>query len=493
MVILESNQIQAWDAFTVSSQQIRSFDLMKKAAKTCVDWISANLSSLDQFYIFCGKGNNGGDGLLIANGLSEMGLSVDVFILEYGKIGSPDFQEALQHSHDQKINLHYISSQEAIPKIPKDVCVIDALFGIGLNRPLDDLAAEIVQQINVSNAVVVSIDLPSGMYADTINQSNLSIRAHHTLSFGCHKLAFLHASAESKIGQLAILDIGLETSFLETIVCKYRFVDAQLAKEIYKPRTAFSHKGHYGHALLVAGSESMPGAGVIAANSCVRTGTGKTDWWSPLMKTVPNTILPEVMLPSEVLSKNERYSAIAIGPGLGMADNSKNLLMELLSFQWNRMILDADALNIISSKPELLKMVSKEAILTPHPKEFERLVVALGISAPTPWAQLKELARISGCIVVLKGRYSMIASPEGNTYINTTGNPGLAKGGSGDALTGILLGLLSQPSYQPFEAAILGVYLHGKAADLALESQSQESLIASDLANYIGKAFKEFA
>lgn len=491
MVILESNQIQAWDAFTMASRNIRSFDLMQQAAQACVNWLELNTSNYHHYYVFCGKGNNGGDGLSIANRLSALGFSVDVFILEYGKIGSPDFQEALQHAHDGAFQLHYISSKDSIPAIPNDVCVIDALFGIGFNRPLDDLASYIVQVINASKAFVVSIDIPSGLYADTTNHSNLSVKAHYTLSFGCYKLAFLHLSAEKSIGDVVILDIGLDASFLDTIVIKFRFIDLLLVKEIYKPRSLFSHKGHFGHALLVAGSETMPGAGVIAANLCVRTGAGKTDWYCPLVKYVPPNLLSEIMFPKEVFHEVEKYSSIAFGPGFGRSSESKELVHQILQYRWKSMVVDADALNIISEQPELLEKFGGETILTPHPKEFDRLVAALKIEGATPWQQLQNMAQITSCVVVLKGRYTMIASPEGIIYINTTGNPGLAKGGSGDALTGILLGLTSQPFYQTLEAAILGVFLHGKAADLGLKTQSVESLIASDLADYMGQAFKE--
>jgi ADP-dependent NAD(P)H-hydrate dehydratase / NAD(P)H-hydrate epimerase len=494
MRILSAEQIREWDQFTIDNEPVASIDLMERAAGACVDWILKNKPGAKRFTIFCGKGNNGGDGLAIARMLSET-FEVHVYIAELGNPGTPDFQTNLQQLQKLRLPISFIQYETSIPQDIGGGIVIDALLGTGLNRKLDGLMASIVESINRYENEVLSIDIPSGMFADSSSAGNVVVRANHTLTFQCYKIAFLFASNEETIGILHVLDIGLHPDFKAD--SKFRFITRELVSNILQPRKKFSHKGNFGHALLVGGSYGKAGAIVLAAKAVMRSGAGLLTVHIPSsLYDILQISIPEAMVQtdlnelhiSEVSVDTQRFTTIAIGPGLGTEAPTKLAMAKLLSDYRRPLVIDADGLNILSQDKSLLAKLPAGSILTPHPKEFERLFGG----TENDFDRLRLAATFAKklqVVIVLKGHHTAVIDAGEIVYFNTTGNPGMATGGSGDVLTGIIASLLSQ-GYEPIDAALCGVYLHGLAGDLALEFQSEESLLASDLIENIGQAYK---
>lgn len=497
MEILSAEQIRAWDEYTMQHEPIASIDLMERAAASCLSWLE-KAGNLDRsFSIYCSKGNNGGDGLALARMLSALDCAVTVYILEFGNIGTEDFQVNLARLHQTPVEVRFIQGPEHFHPVPPGDLLIDALLGSGLNRKLEGVTAQLVEHLNASGNAIISIDIPSGMFVSRSSRGNTIIRASHTLSFQVLKPAFLMPENEAWVGEVHILDIGLHPGFLHQTTGEAELLDPDIIGAIFKPRQRFAHKGNFGHALLAAGSYGKMGAAVLAARACLKAGSGLLTCNIPgCGHIILQTSLPEAMLVMDTDDKIhtvvpvglDKYSVIGVGPGLGQDNRTVAFLRDLLQRYRKPMVLDADALNILATHPGFLALLPAYSILTPHPKEFERL---FGASADD-YARLdkaREQAKKLQCIIVLKGHYTFIAMPGGKSYFNSTGNPGMAKGGSGDVLTGILTALLGQ-SYSPGEAALLGVYVHGLAGDLAAETHSQESMLPSDLTDHLGKAFQ---
>ena len=496
MEIFSAEQIRAWDQFTIANEPISSIDLMERAAESCFSWLERE-GYLDRtFSIYCGKGNNGGDGLALARMLSDQDCAVTVHILEFGAMGTDDFQANLARLHSTPVEVRFIQGQDNLLPVPPSDIIIDALLGTGLSRKLEGVTELVVKHINTSGNDVISIDIPSGLFVDRSSKGNTVVRATHTLSFQCYKLAFLIPENEAQLGEVHILDIGLHEDYLKTATGEMELVDRDMIRAIFRPRKSFAHKGNFGHALLVAGSYGKIGAALLSSQACLRSGAGLLTCHTPACGyEILQTALPEAMIltdPDEKINTSftgelSSYAVIGIGPGIGTAPRTKALLETILRSYKKSVVIDADGLNMIGANPSLFFLLPPYSILTPHPKEFERLFGR----AEDDFARLKlalEKARDHQCIIVLKGHYTFIAMPGGKGYFNSTGNPGMAKGGSGDALTGVLTALLSQ-GYSSGEAALLGVYLHGLAGDLAAEDVSQESMLASDLISHLGKAF----
>jgi len=497
MEILSAEQIRAWDRYTMEQEPIASIDLMERAAASCLSWLERGGYLDRSFSIYCGKGNNGGDGLALARMLSALDCPVTVHILEFGSIGTEDFQANLARLHPTPVEVRFVQGPEHFHPIPPGDILIDALLGSGLNRKLEGVTAQLVDHLNTSGNEILSIDIPSGLFVSKSSKGNTAVRATHTLSFQVYKPAFLLPENEAWVGEVHILDIGLHPGYLSQVQGEAELLDPAIIGAIYKPRKSFAHKGNFGHALLVAGSYGKMGAAVLAANACLRTGAGLLTCDIPRCGyNILQTALPEAMLimdPDEcvhttVPDQLDKYSVAGVGPGLGKESPTVDFLRQLLQRYRKPMVIDADALNILAGHPDWLEMLPPYSILTPHPKEFERL---FGPSSDdyTRLDKAREQARKLGVIIVLKGHYTHIAMPGGKSYFNSTGNPGMAKGGSGDVLTGILTALLGQ-AYSPGEAALLGVYLHGLAGDLAAEVHSQEAMLPSDLTAHLGKAFQ---
>ncbi len=500
MLLLSANEIREWDRYTIEHEPITSIELMERAAAACTRWISKMYTPETAVSIFCGKGNNGGDGLAIARQLATLGHEVQVYILEFGKTGSADFQRNLQRLHEVPlIGLHFIQSAEQFPTIDPTTLVVDALFGTGLKGPLEGLTAELIRHINNAPAPVLSIDLPSGLPADGPLQGMVAIRADTTLSFQAWKLALLAQENAPYLGEVVVLDIGLHPAYPQGLELHQHLLDRPFIRAAYRPRNRFAHKGEFGHALLAAGSKGKMGAAVLAAAACMRSGVGLLTCLAPECGSdILQTTVPEAMvqtLGAEQLEgtyeNNRGYAAIGVGPGLGTDVGTALFLKALLRAVTAPMVIDADALNLIAGEPALLNDVPEGSILTPHPKEFDRLFGAHG-SSFARFARAAEMAAEKKLVIVLKGHHTLVATPGGHRYFNTTGNAGMAKGGSGDVLTGILTALLAQ-GYDPVTAALLGVYLHGRAGDLAARDLALESMTAMDLVRYLSAAFRELS
>jgi hydroxyethylthiazole kinase-like uncharacterized protein yjeF len=492
MKLLSRQQWKDWDQYTVENEPVAYLDLMERAASACTQWIIDKNLLRKHFYIFCGKGNNGGDGLAMARQLIDIRSEISVYIIESDAEASAAFSENLSRLEKLTTNINVIEEGSQLPVINKDDIIIDAIFGAGLNRPVENVSKTIIEFINRQEAFTISIDVPGGLPIETA-PGNIVVEADVTLTFEAIKLCFLFAENQKYVGKVEVLPINLNRDFLDLVDSGdylYEVIDAEFVGKFYKARSEFSHKGNHGHALLIAGSEGKSGAALIAAKACLRSGTGL------LTCAFPKEIISELLiaLPEAMHVKPKaaeidlsKYSAIGIGPGLSTGSKAEKIMDHIIAHINQSMVIDADGLNIISKDPARLAALPLQTILTPHPKEFDRL---FGASFNTYERIEKALnaTKEYGIIIVLKDHHSMIAA-NGKGYFNVNGNAGLAKGGSGDALTGIITALLAQ-KYEPFHAATLGVYLHGMAADIALAFQSHESMLVSDVIESIGHAFK---
>lgn len=480
----------------MSHEPVKSIALMERAAVACFNWIIQNFNKNTSFKIFCGKGNNGGDGLAIARLLLVKKYKVSVYIIGEKKSGSPDFESNFKRLKKTTTEIIFLDNEKSFPLLSKEDVVIDALFGTGLNKKPAGLVSALIKYINQNSTEVISIDVPSGLHIEKSSENNTVINAKYTLTFQNQKLAFLMADNESFVGEIILLNIELSKEYEEKEGAQFEFVDRDLIKKIYIPRKAFTNKGDYGYACLLAGSHGMMGAAVLSAKSCLRSGVGKlTCYICEAGYNILQSRVPEAMCKvfgDKYLKDPEDFndfSVIGIGPGIGKHPSHKKLLKDLFVEFKKPLVLDADALNILSENQTLYKSIPANSIITPHPKEFERLFgsVASGFERiQLALAKAKELS----IFIVLKGHYTFIATPNGKGYFNSTGNSGMATAGTGDVLTGIITGLLAQ-KYSPLDTCILGVYLHGLAGDIAANLLSKEALIAGDIIDHLGDAFKE--
>lgn len=494
MKIFSSKEIKDWDNYTIQHEPVASVDLMERAAKCCYQWLADNNYLNNIFKVFCGKGNNGGDGLALARMLKDNKCVAHIYILKSESPGSIDFLTNVARTHPDDV--HLITSEIDFPQINKNDIIIDALFGTGLNKPFNKTTGLLVEYINHSNASIISIDIPSGLYADKSSKENIVIRAAYTLTFQQYKLAFFMAENEQYFGSIILLNIHLHPGYYGQHETQYEFIDVDKIKFFLRPRKLFSNKGDFGHACLLAGSYGMMGAAVLAANACLRSGVGKLTCvvckkgYDIIQISVPgamckvygNTFI-------KVIEDDLNFNAIGIGPGIGIHQSHEELLRFVFAKADVNLILDADALNTISKNKELLNLLPQHCIITPHPKEFDRLFGPSNNDFKRMELALKKSAQYS-IFIILKGHHTLITTPEKKAYFNSTGNAGMAKGGSGDVLTGILTSFVAQ-GYPSLQACLLAVYLHGLAGDIAAEKFSQEAMIAEDITDCLSEAFKQ--
>lgn len=500
MKILAALQMREADSFTIKNEPIASIDLMERAANSCVKWISDNCDKRKMFFIFCGLGNNGGDGLAIGRLLLEKNYSVRIYIYRYGNKCSADFKKNETRLLNNKSKLYDINEnnyRKILKSIPQDGVIIDALFGSGLRKPIDGWLSKAIQILNSSGNKIIAIDIPSGLFCEINTPENLvaTIKADITLTFQTPKLSFMLPTSGMFVGKFYVLDIGLDKVYISQANSEYHYLEKNEIKPLIKKRVKFSHKGSFGHALLIAGSYGKMGAAILSAKSCLRSGVGLLTMRIPQCGyEIIQTAVPEAMASIDK-SKNHianelsinAYSAIGIGPAIGKDKQTQKLLKRLIENTHVPIVLDADALNILAENKNWLSKLPVNSILTPHPKEFERL--SKKPDDDTERLQLQRAFAIQNKIyLVLKGAHTSIACPNGDIFFNSTGNPGMATGGSGDVLTGIITGFLAQ-GYSALDSCLLGVYIHGLAGDLASEKFSQEAMIASDITESLGQAF----
>lgn len=498
MKIFSAPQIRACDTYTVHASKITSYELMERAAGKCVEWINANIPTDAVFVVLCGSGNNGGDGLVITRMLYRQGYSAKAFLLRLSDELSEDCRKNFERLAGIDSSLvEILQPGSLISDMPENVVIIDALLGTGLNRPAEGWAEDFITHINELPNKVIAIDIPSGMPADSVPHKDAAIiKAGYTLSFQFYKRAFLHPETGVFTGDVHILDIGLSPAFIASTHTSYHIQDRETIQTMYKPRQAFTNKGDYGLAYIIGGSKGMIGAAVLSAKAALRSGAGKVRVIVPECGyNIVQTSVPEAMcaVSGETcisrIKKDWYKAAVGIGPGIGTAEPTLKTLADFLTTCKDPLVIDADAINLLAQDTTLLAKLPADSILTPHPKEFERL---FGKTKNT--MQMLELARTQSMkyniYIVLKGHRSIICGPEGDCWYNMTGNAGMATAGSGDVLTGIITALMAQ-GYNSLDAARLGVYAHGLAGDHAVKQVGQYALIASDIIDNLGKAFMQ--
>ena len=481
---------RAADAYTIENEPISSVDLMERAATQIYFWLMRNLKSKEvSIKIFCGMGNNGGDGLVLARLLATNDIFAQVYIVHVSDNFSHDCGVNYERLKEiPEVPMYGIFSKEDFPKIDDNDIVIDALFGSGLSRPLEGLAADMVNHINDNQAIRIAIDIASGLNGDSIGiPTNPIVRADYTVSMQFPKMAFLYPENEPFVGKWEVLDIKIHPDYIENVESASFYTTLDVIKPLLHKRGKHSHKGTYGHALLISGSTGKTGAALLASEACLRSGVGLLTTHLPKSAMLPLQIyMPEAMI-SPDKSDNcfsqvpdlQPYNAVGVGPGLGKSKETANALKRLIQEAKVPMVLDADALNIISENKTWLSFLPERTIITPHPKEFERLFGKTDNSQQRLELQ-REMSKQYNIIIVLKGANTSITFPNGSCFFNSTGNPGMATAGSGDVLTGIILSLLAQ-RYTPEEAAIIGVFMHGRAGDKAAAERGMEAMIARDI------------
>ena len=499
MKILKSSQVKEVDAFTIENEPIHSINLMERAARQLTKWLSREFGPCMGIHVFVGPGNNGGDGLAVARQLAEMSFVVTVYLVKISDKLSPDAKTNLERLKSQeKGRIRTIEHKEHFPKIGKGEVVIDGLFGSGLNRPLQGLPADLIHHLNGCKATRIAIDIPSGLFGeDNANNNYQSIfRAHHTLTFQFPGISFFMPENQDITGEWHVLPIGLNEGKIAEMDSPYFLITQELVKKQLKIRKRFDHKGHYGHILLISGAYGKMGAAVLAARAALKSGSGLVTAHIPKVGyDIMQTALSEAMISlddSDTIFSNlpelDHFDHVGAGPGLGTEQSTQEALAKLLKSNTKPVVLDADALNILAQHKDWLDMLPENSILTPHPKEFERLT--RGVDNHYQRIQMQmHFAEKYQIYLVLKGGNTTIATPDGKLYFNSAGNPGMATGGSGDVLTGMITSLLGQ-GYHPEWAAITGVYLHALAGDIAADKTGADSLIASDIIDAIGLAFK---
>lgn len=484
--IIQGHRVKDLDQAYMSTMGISSWQLMESAVDTFTKWFINRLNGLkSSIFIFCGPGNNGGDGLGVARKLSENGFDVSVIFFVAKEDSSPDNQLNFSKLPPDVKRIHY---SDFGYEIKSEDIIIDALFGVGISRPLSNAYKETVNRLNFISATKISIDIPSGLTSEGYS-IGLTFKADYTVSFQFPKLALLLPENAAFTGVIEILDIGIPSSFMQPFGTKKYFLERSDICSLHKKSNVFSHKGDYGKILLIGGSLGKVGAILLSARAALRTGSGLVNVSLPEQdKLSLNIYLPEAMYWSDSLDQKIcEFDAIGIGPGWGVNGN-ENKLKKVLDLCQKPVVLDADALNILAKKKDLISKVPKGSILTPHLKEFDRL---FGESAGNLERFDKALNFTSkyGVYLILKGAFTSVFTPEGDHYFNSTGNPHMATAGSGDVLTGMLTSLLGQ-GYISLNAALVGVYHHGLAGDIA-SIKKRRSTIASDIIEGIADTFIE--
>lgn len=497
MKLFTSSQIRIIDKLTIGNEPVASVDLMERAAKGLFQSIMWNFDlSKDKFLIIAGQGNNGGDGLALARIMSRISCDVKAVFCEFSENTSPDCFTNLQRLKDNEPQiLQVVTDPDEISTEPGRI-IIDGLFGTGLTRPVREKFAKVIDKINKSGNTVVAVDIPSGLFGeDNTGNDGSIVNASYTLTIQFPPLASMFAENHKYFGEIKVVDINLSRKAIDETNSNYYTTDKEFIKSIIRKRNRFDHKGTFGHALLIAGSYGKAGASVLAAKACMRSGTGLLTVHLPeKLSDIMQISVPEAMLSIDSdsfmfsgITSFDNFNAAGTGPGLGTDKVTQKAVVKFISEYNKPLVIDADALNILSGIKNFKSILKPGTILTPHPKEFERLFGKYENSYHKILFMQKFSAE-TGVIIILKSGITAISLPDGNIYFNTSGNPGMATGGSGDVLTGIITGLLAQ-NYTPENAAIAGVFLHSSAGDVAAEKLGETPLIASDIIEHLPEAW----
>ena len=497
MKIFSTKQFYEADAITVKNQEILPDDLMERAGTQIFNWLHRQMEGAQvPIHIFCGIGNNGGDGLVVGRLLIEHGYNVFVYIANFTDKRSKDFLTNYGRiKHVSKEWPKLMTSENDFPEIQTDDIIIDGLFGIGLNRPPEGWVKLLIKYINESKAFTLAIDIPSGLYSDKATEDfDAVIRANNTLSFQAPKLSFFLPETAYFVPYFEVLDIGLDPEYLNNTKPLAQTIGKFDVQQLYKPRSKFTHKNDFGHVLMVGGSYGKLGATLLASKAVLRMGAGLVTAFVPKCGySIFQTALPEAMVITDVeeeyiTSISSEFIPDAIGIGTGMGKNPKTIqaLKDLLLETKSPLIIDADAINCIALDKELLKLIPINSILTPHPGELKRLIGAWKNDFDK-LTKVKKFSKKYKVILLIKGAFSITVKSD-KVYINTSGNPGMATAGSGDVLTGMISGLVSQ-GYEPLFATLVAVYLHGISGDIYAAEHGFEAMLASDIVEGISKAY----
>jgi ADP-dependent NAD(P)H-hydrate dehydratase / NAD(P)H-hydrate epimerase len=509
MRILTAEAMRGIDRMAIDELGLSGLVLMENAALGVVDAIGRQYPEAESAAIFCGAGNNGGDGLAVARQLATRGYAVEIFLAAGGRPLAGDAAAQLAICRRLGLTIHELGpdSDLAAPLAAArghDV-VVDALFGTGLTRPLAGPFARLVEGLNEVPRPRVAVDIPSGLSGSRADIPGPHLRADLTVTFAAPKVAHVFPPAAGAAGDLVVADLGFPPRLIDAAEGDLHLLVGEELAGLLPPRARDSHKGDFGHLLLVAGSLGKAGAAVLAARAAVRAGAGL------VTAAVPDAILPMIHLGSiesmgvplpagpagalaavaaeRVLAAAAGKTALAVGPGLGQEEETVAAIRRVVAEARLPLVLDADGLNAFAGRPAELAARPAATVLTPHPGELGRLlgIATAEVQADRP-AAARRAAAATGAIVVLKGSLTLIAAPGGGLYVNPTGNPGMASGGTGDVLTGTLGGLLAQ-RLDPLDATLLAVYLHGLAGDLVLARLGGPSLAAEDLIAALPAAF----
>lgn len=500
MKIFTTESIRNIDRITIEEEGISSQELIRRVAEGVANEVIANFSPSKPIVVFAGSGNNGADALIVAKLLIEAGFSPHVLLFNFkGNSLSRDCREARQQLLELgDINLTEITDRADLPSLSPNYLVIDGLFGTGLHDPLYGGYVVLARHISESGATVISIDVPSGLFSDWNSRIIARNVVHATLTMAVQfpRLSFFLSDNAQLVGKWKTIDIGLSQRAINETPTKYFYVEREDVRRVLNERPDFCSKADFGHALLITGCYGMMGAALMSGKGALRAGAGKVTIHSAkcgfniIQSQIPEALfLPD---PNEIVISNMtpryNYSAIGVGPGIGTNDATKGAFETLVKTIKRPMVIDADALNIIAMTPSLMDHITPGSILTPHSGEFDRI---FGSHATAEARLLKamEMSHKYKLIIVLKGYHTAIVRPDGKVFFNSTGNPGMATGGSGDVLTGIITSLLAQ-GYKPEAAAVAGVYIHGLAGDLAVNMHGEYGMTGMDIANNVGKAIK---
>jgi NAD(P)H-hydrate epimerase len=499
MKLFSCSQIREIDKYTIRYEPVSSVDLMERAAVALFKWVIGHFERNNRFFIFTGPGNNGGDGLALGRMLAEHGYETKIYQVSSGVKTSEEWKVNRDRLENCKnVSFCQMSSVDDFPVTNSGDIIIDAIFGSGLSRPAEGLPADVIRKINKLSLKVISVDIPSGLFGED-NRSNRNdsiIKADHTLTLQFPKLSFLFSENYQFTGSWTVLPIGLHQAAVTETSTPFLLIENADVLKLLKTRSKFDHKGNFGHGLIAAGSYGKMGAAILSAKAALRTGIGLMTCYIPACGySIMQSAVNEAMVITDTsdghitdIIDTYSYDAVGIGPGIGTEPSTCKALHKLLLSYFKPTVIDADALNILSLNKEWLPLLSNKTVLTPHPREFERLAG----ESTDGYSRLMKQIEFSlkfNCIVILKGAHTSVSTPEGRVFFNSTGNPGMATAGSGDVLTGIILSLLAQ-GYPAEESSVLGVYLHGLAGDLAAEINGVEAVIASDIIENIGRAFK---
>lgn len=497
MYILSPQQTVKADIATIKNKGITAVDLMEFAGLKCFQWIHNKLQGENiKIHVFCGIGNNGGDGLVIVRHLYKHNYHVKCYIVNFGTKKTEAFLENYNRLSEIGLKPIEINSENDFPKIDDEAMVVDAIFGNGLSRSPEGFTKKLIQHLNQKKAFTLAIDIPSGLFGDrSVTDKDSVLKVSHTLTFQTPKIAFLLPENKDFINTWEIIAIGLDQNYIESLKPKTHYTTETDIIPLYKTRNKWDHKGTYGHSLMIGGSYGKMGAVVLASKAALKIGSGLVSAYIPkcgyavLQISVPE-VMVEVDTDDELAYFNFKTNptVIGIGPGMGTSEKTAQGFEKFIKDNKLPLVIDADGINLLSKNKLLLKYLPKNAILTPHPKELERLIGAW----KNDYEKLEKVSAFSKkhkVIVLIKGAYTVVINGE-QLFFNSSGNQALATGGSGDVLTGIITGLLAQ-GYKPLNAAILGVYLHGKTADIALPITGCETFTATTIFDYLASAILE--